>query len=131
MKRHPFQNRRTRLRLALLVVLSLLFQQFALAAYACPELRVPTVNAPMSAHCGDVSASQQRGDALCGQTSAEQPLTTQDARLPNIPPSSIPALLPAPPLTVATQVSHTPQWSETTSPGTDIAPTLRFRVLLI
>ena len=132
MKPRPFRNRRTRLRLALLVTLSLLFQQFALAAYACPELGVPAVNTAVSKHCSDMSASQQKpASALCGQDCAQQPPTAQDARLPNVPPLLTPALLPVPPLAVTTHVSSTPYWSEATSPDTGIAPALRFRVLLI
>ena len=130
MKRRPFRNRRTRSRLALLLVLSLLFQQVALAAFVCPELSVPTANAPMSVHCGDMSASQRRGDALCSQDRAQQPLTTQDARLPNVPPLLMPALLPASP-TVVTHAPGTRYWSETAAPDTGVPPVLRFRVLLI
>lgn len=132
MKQRPFRNRRTRLRLALLLVLSLLFQQFALAAYACPMLNVLAGNAEMSTHCADMSApSLQPGSPLCDQDCAQQPFAAHNARLPNVPPSLLPALLPTPPLAVITHVSSMPCWSETTSPGTDIAPTLRFRVLLI
>lgn len=132
MKRHAFRNRRTRLRLTLLLMLSLLFQQFALAAYVCPVLGAPAVNAAVRMHCDDTSAPQQRdGSPLCDQSCAQQPLTAQHAQLPDIPPSSIPAWLPSSLLAVVPRTSGTPFWSETAAPDTGTPPVLRFRVLLI
>lgn len=132
MKRHLFQNRRTRLRLTLLVALSLLFQQFALATYVCPKLGAPAVNAALSMHCGDMAMTQPgRGDALCAQSCAQQPLTGQHAQLPHITPLLIPALLPSPQAAVITRMSDKPRWSEATSLGIGLVPPLRFRVLLI
>ena len=46
MSRHPHFARRTRLRIALLALCALLFQQLALAAYVCPS---PSSAVPMKA----------------------------------------------------------------------------------
>ena len=102
-------NRRTRLRLVLLAVLSLLFQ-----------------------HCDGMPMTHGRqNSALCPAHCAHQALTTQDAHAPTVPPVSLPALLPAPivlatsPTTYAAR-EHTAEWRLS-----GIPPALRFRVLLI
>lgn len=48
MSRFPHPIRRIRLRLTLLAVLALLFQQVALASYACAIVDVPAVHTMMS-----------------------------------------------------------------------------------
>lgn len=125
-------SQHTRLRLALLLVLSLLFQQFALAAYACPLVSMPVSATTASTDCGGMLTPQQsQTSPLCAQDCAQQSLAAQDVRLPNVPPLLMPAWLPSPPLAMIAHISSTPIWSETTSVGTGIAPELRFRVLLI
>ncbi|MBN8735988.1 MAG: hypothetical protein J0H27_06940 [Xanthomonadales bacterium] len=125
-------NRRTRLRLVLLAVLSLLFQQVALASYACSTVDMPVSNVGMTTHCDGMPMTHGRqNSALCPAHCAHQALTTQDAHAPTVPPVSLPALLPAPivlatsPTTYAAR-EHTAEWRLS-----GIPPALRFRVLLI
>lgn len=133
MRRHLLSHRRTRLRLMLLFVLSMLFQQFALAAYVCPMTGVPAAGmTAMSGHCHGMSASQQKQTPiLCAEHCAQQTPATQDARLPNVPPLLMPALLPSSLPMVITYASGTLLRSDTAAPVIGLAPTLRFRVLLI
>ncbi|MHB1617135.1 MAG: hypothetical protein ACYCUX_07690, partial [Metallibacterium sp.] len=74
MRRRPFSRRRTRLRIALLAVCALLFQQLALVAYACP---LPSSAAPMTAMaampgCAGMPATGAHGAQLCAQHCAQQ-----------------------------------------------------------
>jgi hypothetical protein len=125
-------NRRTRLRIVLLAVLALLFQQVALASYACSTVNMPVSNVGMTAHCDGMPMTHgQQNQALCPAHCAHQAVATQDAHAPTVPPLVMPALLPAP-IVLAT--------SPTTSSARDhaaawrlsgIPPALRFRVLLI
>ncbi|HET6912372.1 MAG TPA: hypothetical protein VFH71_03385 [Rhodanobacteraceae bacterium] len=131
-KRFLRPTRRIRLRLVLLAVLSLLFQQVALASYACSTADMPTPSAAMTASCdGMPMVHGQQNQALCPAHCAHQALTIQDAHAPTVPPLSMPALLPAPialttlPATLSTHDRAT-AWRLS-----GIPPTLRFRVLLI
>lgn len=125
-------NRRTRLRLTLLAVLSLLFQQVALASYVCSTADVPSSNAAMSAHCDGMPMAQGKQDpALCPVHCADQALATQDVHAPTVPPLLLPALLPAQPTLGALPEARAAQeWAAARRTG-GLPPTLRFRVLLI
>ena len=91
-------RRRIRLRLALLAAVALLFQQTALAAYACSLADVPAGNAAMAAHCENMPMAQtEQSPALCSAHCAYHPVTTPDLHAPTVPPLLMPALLPAPP----------------------------------
>ena len=128
MKTRWIKNRRTRLWLMLLVVLSLLGQQVALASYLCPSADMPAGNAAMTMHCSGMSTLQQkRAPSLCVQHCAQQPPGTQDARLPNVPHM----FMPSPPARTTTYASGTLLRSESFSPVSGLPPPLRFRVLLI
>lgn len=125
-------TRRVRLRLVLLAVLSLLFQQVALASYACSTIDMPMANVGMTMHCGGMPMTHgQQNPALCPAHCVHQAVATQDAHAPTVPPLVMPALLPAPivletsPATYAAR-EHTAAWRLS-----GIPPALRFRVLLI
>lgn len=132
MKRRLRITRHIRLKLTLLMVLSLLFQQMAFAVYVCGAADAPAANAVMRAHCDGMPMTQQKqAPALCVQHCAQQTASAQDARLPNVPPLLLPALLPAPPAFAAlpaARASYARAFSEQRS---GIPPALRFRVLLI
>lgn len=116
----------------LLAVLSLLFQQAAFAAYLCSTADIPAGNATMTAHCdGMPMAQQKQAPALCSQHCAQQTASTQDARLPNVPPLLLPALLPAQPLVQALPASSAGHTQGVAWRLSGIPPALRFRVLLI
>lgn len=125
-------TRRVRLRLVLLAVLSLLFQQVALASYACSTVGMPALNVGMTAHCDGMPMTHgEQNQALCPAHCAHQAVATQDAHAPTVPPLVMPVLLPAPivlatsPATYAAR-EHTAAWRLS-----GIPPALRFRVLLI
>jgi len=125
-------TRHTRLQLVLLTVLSLLFQQVALAAHACTIVNAPVSSMTMSAHCdGMPMAHSEQAPSLCAAHCTSPALVAQDAHSPTPPPllalALIPVLLvltlpPEPPATYAHTVVRQ-------LPGTP--PALRFRVLLI
>lgn len=97
MSRHPHFARRTRLRIALLALCALLFQQLALAAYACP---LPSAVAPMTAMtampgCAGMPTTGAHGAQLCAQHCAQQTPAPQDARSPTVPALALP---PQPPV---------------------------------
>lgn len=124
--------RRTRLRLTLLAVLSLLFQQVAFAAYICGANDMPAGDVAMTAHCDGMPMTQQKqAPALCTQHCAQQTASTQDARLPNVPPLLLPGILPAPPTVHALPVSTARHAQTVAWRLSGIPPALRFRVLLI
>lgn len=129
-------TRRTRLRLVLLAVLSLLFQQVALASYACLATDVPAADAAMMAHCADMAMADSHApastpSALCPVHCVDQALATQDAHAPTVPPVAMPALLPAPIVLVTLPTVHVTYDHAMAWRRSGIPPTLRFRVLLI
>lgn len=132
MKRYRHSTRRNRLRLTLLMVLSLLAQQVAFAAYACPAADVPVADAAMTTHCQGMSTSQlEQAPALCASHCAQQASATQVERLQNVPPSLMLALPPSLPTLAALPVLRMRLPNVTAVPFGGIDPTLRFRVLLI
>lgn len=126
-------TRRTRLRLALLVVLALLFQQTALAAYVCSSADMPAHDTAMAVHCEGMPMTQTgQLPALCPAHCSQQPMTTPDLHAPVVPPLLMPALPPTSALTLtalpaaSTQHARAAAWRLS-----GIPPTLQFRVLLI
>ena len=125
-------NRRTRLRLVLLAVLSLLFQQVALAAYACSTVNMPVSNVGMTAHCDGMPMTHgQQNQALCPAHCAHQALTTQDVHAPTVPPLLMPALLPVPLVLATSPTTNSAREHAAAWRLSGIPPALRFRVLLI
>jgi hypothetical protein len=124
------------LRLVLLAVLSLLFQQVALASYACSTADMTASNAAMGTHCDGMAMVDGAADAnpppiLCAQHCTQQIPTTQDARLPTVPPLLLPALLPVSDMLVILPVAHVTYARIAAWRLSAIPPELRFRVLLI
>lgn len=126
-------TRRNRLRLALLAVVALLFQQTALAAYVCSSADMPARDSAMVAHCeGMPMAQAEQSSALCSAHCSQQPVTTLDLHAPVVPPLLMPALLPASSLTLAvlpmesTQSARAAAWRLS-----GIPPALQYQVLLI
>jgi hypothetical protein len=128
-------KRRHRVRLVLLAVLALLFQQTALAAYACSANAMPM--APMPAggmQTMSMPAQPTNGEAaqpLCLQCCAQPVPASQGDQLPSVPLSQLAAIMPMQPI-----VPKLPAWPATKAraaaermPG--LAPPLKYRVLLI
>lgn len=131
---HP--NRRTRLRLTLLAILALVYQQVAFAEYLCPATAMPATDTAMSAACNAMpiappTPDTQTATTLCVLHSAQPTTVANNVQLPSVPPLLLPAMLPAPvavaPLSAA-RTAHARGAAERT-PG--LLPPLRYRILLI
>ena len=87
-RRHlPFRNRSVRLWLGVLVSLCLLMNQWAAAAYVCPE-------SPAALPCHEHVDAKQPG--MCNQHCDPMPLSLAQGKAPTVPPAIAPQLPPAP-----------------------------------
>ncbi len=126
-----YRSRRQRLRIALVVIACLLFQQVALAAYSCTLIQPAPAPAAMSGHCAEMGMAAQTPDnpALCAKHCAPDQTTAADhVKL------SVPALM-LPPLAFA-GIRMTCATSVAAQADVDIArsdppPRLRYCSLLI
>jgi hypothetical protein len=121
---------RHRIRLALVVILCLLFQQMALAAYACPIEQMPPDMAAMAKHCAGMGMQQaQDNPALCAKHCAPDLATVADhVQL------SVPALMLPPPgfaPVLVTPVTHVAVKAVVPIALSDPPPRLRYCSLLI
>lgn len=129
-------TRRTRLRLALLAVLALLCQQMAFAAYVCAPIDMPMNDVAMGMHCQNMPMTRHVGNTgqatvLCAYHCAHQPASMHDAQLPNVPPSSLPAVVPVAPLMATLPVARIAHTRTAVRRIPPLPPPLRYRVLLI
>ena len=124
------RRHRHRLRIVLLTIFCLLFQQAALAAYLCPVEQVPAYKSAMSGHCAQMDMAQvPTNPALCDKhCNPDHQLVTDAASL------SVPALgLPAPafaPVLVETG-SHVVLCDEVPIARSDPPARMRYCSLLI
>ena len=95
-------RRRPRRFIALLAVLCLLGQQFALAAYACPLL----AGAPLTMDSDCQQGMPMTRSPLCAQHCSPTTSATPDNRTPSVPALALP---PSPPLLVAAFVTTRPR----------------------
>lgn len=85
---------RKRLRIALLAIVGLLFQQAALAAYLCPIEAMPTEMSAMADHCAEMGMEQARDNpALCAKHCNPDHTTATDASRLSVPPLALPAVV--------------------------------------
>lgn len=119
---------RQRLRIVVLVIFCLLFQQAALAAYLCPQEQMPSETSAM--HCAEMGMDQaQDNPALCQKHCAPDVLVAADHASPTVP-----ALTWASPiyaLVLAQPISHVTVQAEVPIEPSDPPPRLRFCSLLI
>lgn len=122
---------RHRFRIALTVILCLLFQQVAMAAYACSAERTPVQAAAMGKDCAGMStAHTQDNPVLCEKhCTPDRPLLT-DHSAPVVPALALPPLVFDSVLSqsgsgVALLATHVPV------DASDPPPRLRFCSLLI
>ncbi len=121
-----FRRARTRFRLSLLVLASLLLQQVAMVAYAC-EL-VEAVPPPMPAgteHCAqmDMAPVQAESPALCGKHCVPDLTLLTDANAPSVPMLALP---PAFSLVLSPPASQVAQQVEVPIARSDPPPRLRY-----
>lgn len=85
MKLRSFRTRSLRLRFAWLAVLALLFQQVALAAYACPISETPPEPQMVMTGCEGMEMPDPQAPALCDQHCLRDHVTTPDLKAPQVP----------------------------------------------
>lgn len=90
MKLARLRQRRFMARCALVLLLSLLFQQAALAAYLCPVEQEPPAATMSMAHCEEMPPAA--GTPLCTKHCNPDTPTTPDIRVGHVPPLLLPPL---------------------------------------
>jgi len=121
---------RHRLKLALLVILCLLFQQAALAAYLCPLEQMPAETAAMTAHCAEMGMEQARDNpALCEKHCNPEHSVAADAVKLSVPSLALPPPMLAP--VVLQSVARVAAHAYVPIARSDPPPRLRFCSLLI
>ena len=121
---------RHRLRIALVVILCLLLQQGALAAYACPMEQMPPEVAAMAEHCAEMGMQpDQDNPTLCAKHCAPDRTTAADHAKLTVPALMLPPLAYAP--VFVTPVTHVAVQAEIPIARSDPPPRLRYCSLLI
>ncbi|MBS1939664.1 MAG: hypothetical protein JST38_02150 [Bacteroidetes bacterium] len=121
---------RHRMRIAVLVIVCLLFQQTALAVYLCPMEQMPVQTTAMAMHCADMGMAQKQDNpALCEKHCSPDVTVSTDAAKLSVPPLALPPLVLAP--VYVPPVSHVAVQSEAPIARSDPPPRLRFCSLLI
>ncbi|MBK8122257.1 MAG: hypothetical protein IPK54_01490 [Dokdonella sp.] len=92
MKLRAFRTRSLRLRFAWLALLALLFQQVALAAYACPISETPPEPRMVMAGCEGMEMPDPAAPALCDQHCLRDHVTSSDLKAPQVPQLALPPL---------------------------------------
>ncbi|MBW8373146.1 MULTISPECIES: hypothetical protein [Stenotrophomonas] len=92
MKLRAFRTHSLRLRFAGLALLALLFQQVALAAYACPISETPPEPQMVMAGCEGMEMPDPAAPALCDQHCQRDHVTSQHLKAPQVPSLALPPL---------------------------------------
>lgn len=92
MKLHQFRTRSLRQRFAWLALLALLFQQVALAAYACPIAVAPPVTQVLMAGCEGMEMPDPDAPVLCDQHCVRDHVANPDLKSPQVLPLALPPL---------------------------------------
>lgn len=122
--------RRRRIRIALTVVLCLLFQQVALAAYACTLVRMPAETVAMTQACTGMGAEQAReSPALCEQHCAPDRSVTAGHAAPGIAPLLLAPLMYG--SVLPGSMTHVALLADAPIDRSDPPPRLRYCSLLI
>lgn len=121
---------RHRFRIALAVVVCLLFQQVAMAAYACPLDRVPVDTAAMTENCAGMDMRQvKESPALCAKHCTPDRTVAADHAALSVPALALPPLAFA--LVFAQPVTHAALVADVPVDRSDPPPRLRYCSLLI
>ncbi|URX61524.1 hypothetical protein KR767_15850 [Luteibacter anthropi] len=122
-------NRRKRLLTIGLALFCLLFQQLALAAYACSPAAANAM--AMQGECAQMSApSRQAPDPACTSHCADHSVSPSTAQLPSLPPLALPAMPPVLEGSIALAPESQPL-PDPTFQRPEPPPALRFCSLLI
>ena len=121
---------RHRFHIALAVILCLLFQQVALAAYACPLEQMPSERTAMTESCAEMGMQpEQDNPTLCAKHCAPDRTTVADQVKLSVPASMLPPLAFA--SVLVTPVTHVTVQAEIPIARSDPPPRLRYCSLLI
>ena len=122
------RSARQRLSIALLVIVCLLMQQAALAAYRCPIDTARVAMSTMAGDCVEMNKSHVGNDpALCAKHCHPEQTSTADAAKLSVPPLALPPILFS---TMAVQ-SASRSWAEVPVVRSDPPPRLQYCSLLI
>ena len=121
---------RHRLRIAVLAIVCLLFQQAALAAYLCPIEQMPAQTTAMAEHCAEMGMTQQQDNpVLCQKHCNPDHSFAPDTVKLSVPPLALPPLVLAP--VYVQPVSRVAIQADVPISRSDPPPRLRFCSLLI
>ncbi len=121
---------RQRLRITLLVLFCLLFQQVALAAYACPLDQMPPDPVVMADNCAEMGMEQATvSPALCEKHCAPDLSVPADHAVLNVPALALPPA--AFDLVLIEPLSHVALAADEPVDRSDPPPRLRYCSLLI
>ena len=124
------RRRRQRLSIALVVIACLLFQQVALAAYACTKPSVPPAPVTMIEDCADMALEAvQEAPALCAKHCAPDHAVVIDPAAPPVPSLALPPLQFA--LVTVPAITHVALIADVPVDRSDPPPRLRYCSLLI
>ena len=109
------RHARQRLKIVMVMIFCLLFQQVALAAYLCPQEALPPETSAMAEHCAEMGMAQQQDNpALCQKHCSPDHATAAEAVNLSVPPLALPPLIMA--VLYAQPVSHVPSGPAYRSP---------------
>lgn len=118
-----------RFRIAIVVVLCLLFQQVAIAAYACPLERSPVVPAALATTCASMDMERAlQSPMLCIKHCMPDRSVAADHAVLGVPALALPAVVYALQVQSRSQIALTPQVPVSRS---DPPPRLRYCSLQI
>ena len=123
-------TRRRRALFAVVLIASLLFQQMALAAFACAQAKAPPPMPPGMEHCAqmDMAPAHVQAPPLCAKHCAPDQTLTADHAAPTVPMLALP---PAFPLVLGESVSHLARQADVPVARSDPPPRLRYCSLQI
>lgn len=87
-----FRGRRWQLRFAWIALLTVLFQQAALASYACPIAESPPEPAVMMTGCEGMDMPDPEFPLLCDQHCQRDHVASPDLKAPHVPPLALPPM---------------------------------------
>ena len=86
------RTRRPRVRLAWLALLTMLFQQVALASYTCPITEAPPQPQMIMADCEGMDMPDPQSPLLCDQHCQRDHVASPDLKVPQVPSLALPPM---------------------------------------
>ncbi len=124
-------RRRSRMRIAIAVIVCLLFQQVAMAAYACTMVRTPIATVAMDEDCADMGMAKdiaEEATALCAKLCSPDRSVAADHAVLGVPPLALPVAFD---LVLATPAAREAPTQDVSIDRSDPPPRLRYCSLLI